>query len=151
VAKIEQVTGDFRSLLITSLAIATVSFGLPFLRPPGAADLAIRFSLLLALVWIALIVFAFVKYRTRALWCLFGLPFISYWFVVLSSIATACAQSSDSGPYTESGLHPVRNLLGWYLEHGHHRPREGDQGHEHRARNCRRGSPHEGIDIRGPL
>jgi hypothetical protein len=98
VAKIEQVTDDFRSLLITSLAIATVSFGLPFLRPPGAADLAIRFSLLLALVWIALIVFAFVKYRTRALWCLFGLPFISYWFVVLPSIAAACAQNIKNCP-----------------------------------------------------
>ena len=97
-AKIEQVTDDFRSLLITSLAIATVSFGLPFLRPPGAADLAIRISLLLALVWIALIVFAFVKYGTRALWCLFGLPFISYWFVVLSSIAAACAQNIKNCP-----------------------------------------------------
>jgi hypothetical protein len=102
VTKIEQVTNDFRSLLITSLAIATVSFGLPFLRPPGAADLAIRFSLLLALVWIALIVSAFVKYGTRALWCLFGLPFISYW------LCGALFDSSRVRPeYQELSLMPL--------------------------------------------
>ncbi len=92
VAKLEQLTADFRSLLITSFAIAAVCFGLPFLALPNE-DVAIRFSLLLALVWIALVVFAFVRYGSRALWCLFGLPLTSYWFVVLHSIVAACRQN----------------------------------------------------------
>jgi hypothetical protein len=96
-AKVKQVTSCFRSLLLTSFAIATLSFGLPFLALPGA-DEAIKFSLLLALVWIALTVFAFVKYGRRALWCLFGVPFVGYWFVVLYSIASACAQNIKNCP-----------------------------------------------------
>ena len=96
-AKLEQVPRDFRSLLVTSFAMATLSFGLPFL-PFEGADAAIKFSLLLALVWIGVVVFAFVRYGSRALWCLFGLPFISYWFVVLHSIAAACAQNIKNCP-----------------------------------------------------
>jgi len=97
VAKFEQLTTDFRSLLLTSFAIAAICFGLPFLAIPST-DAAIRFSLLLALVWIALVVFAFVRYRLRAVWCLFGLPLTGYWFVVLYSIAAACAQNIKNCP-----------------------------------------------------
>jgi hypothetical protein len=75
--------------MLMSFAIATLSFGLPFLALPGA-DAVVKFSLLLALVWIALTIFAFVKYGLRALWCLLGVPFVSYWFVVVYSIASAC-------------------------------------------------------------
>jgi len=96
-AKVKGMTGTFRSLFLTSLAVATLSFGLPFLALPSETT-AIKFSLLLALVWIALIVFAFVRYRWLALWCLFASPLVGYWFVVLHSVASACAENIQNCP-----------------------------------------------------
>jgi len=97
VAKFGQVTTDFRLLLLTSFAIAAICFGFPFLAIPNQ-DAAVRFSLLLALVWIALVIFAFVRYGLRAVWCVFGLPLAGYWFVMLYSIAAACAQNLNNCP-----------------------------------------------------
>lgn len=96
-AKVNGIANNFRSLLITSFAVATLSFGLPFLALPSEAA-ALKFSLLLALFWIGLTIFSFVKYRWRALWCLFGIPRVAYWFVVLYLLASACAQNIRNCP-----------------------------------------------------
>lgn len=96
-AKMNRVTSDFRSLLLSSFAVAALSFALPFFALPTEAA-AFKFSLLLAFVWISMVVFAGVKYRWRALWLLFGVPLVGYWFVVLYSIAAACAQNIKNCP-----------------------------------------------------
>jgi hypothetical protein len=43
---------------------------------------AIKVSAVLAVFWGALILFAFTKFRKRALWFLLGTPVIVFWFFV---------------------------------------------------------------------
>lgn len=96
-AKLNCITSNFRSLLLSSFVVGTFSFGLPFLALPNEST-AFQFSLLLAFVWMVVIVFAFVKYQWRALRFLFGVPLVGYWFVVLYSIAAGCAQNIKNCP-----------------------------------------------------
>jgi hypothetical protein len=55
----------------------------PWLVRPANTDTAIKVSAVLAVLWGALILFAFTKFRNRALWFLLGTPVIVFWFFVL--------------------------------------------------------------------
>jgi len=89
---------SFRSLLAVSLLIAFLSFGIPFATEPGSIDAAIKISLLLTLLWTALLIFAFIRFKWPALWCLFGAPLTGYWLFVLYRIAFACGHNIKNCP-----------------------------------------------------
>jgi hypothetical protein len=86
------VTNNFRPLFLASLAVAAFAFTTPLLVRPGNTDTAIKVSALLAFVWGVLVLFAFTKFKRRALWFLLGTPFIVFWFFVLFLIAWGCAK-----------------------------------------------------------
>jgi hypothetical protein len=49
--------------------------------------LAVRGSAVLAASWLAIVVYAFVKFKKRGLWFLLGTPMIVFWLFVLFVIA----------------------------------------------------------------
>jgi hypothetical protein len=92
------ISNRFRSLFIASLAIAVLGIAIPFVTAPGSMDGAIKVSIFLTLVWIVLVVFAFAKFKWRALWCLVGTPLTCWWLVVLYLIASGCAHNIKNCP-----------------------------------------------------
>ena len=89
---------NFALLLLTSLVVAALAFAIPLLIGPGSRDEGIKVSALLACLWGVLILFAFAKFRRRALWFLLGTPFIGFWFFVLFLIAWGCAHNLKACP-----------------------------------------------------
>jgi hypothetical protein len=61
-------------------------------------DTAIKVSAVLAVLWGALIRFAFTKFRKRALCFLLGTPVIVFWFFVLFLIAWGSAHNIKACP-----------------------------------------------------
>jgi hypothetical protein len=96
--KIQALSNSFRTLFAASLVIATLGIGIPFVTAPGSMDAAIKLCMLLTLVWIALVIFVFTKFKWRGLWCLLGAPLTGYWFIVLYLIATGCAHNIKNCP-----------------------------------------------------
>ena len=88
--RIEYMISDFWSSFVVSLIIA--AFCLIFL--PGS----LTASALLSLVWIVLVVFAFIKFKLRAFWFLLGMPLAAYWLWVLYAIGSGCAQNVKNCP-----------------------------------------------------
>jgi hypothetical protein len=65
---------------------------------PANTDLAIRASAVLAFSWLAVVVYAFIKFKKRGLWFLLGTPLIGFWFFVLFLIAWGCAHNVRACP-----------------------------------------------------
>jgi len=97
-AKFEALSNSFRSLLLASLVIAAIGAAIPFVTTPGAMDGAIKVSMSLTMVWIVLVVFAFTKFKWRALWFLLGTPLSGWWFFVLYLIASGRAHNVKNCP-----------------------------------------------------
>jgi len=91
-------TNNFRPLLFASLAVAALAFGTPWLVGPANTDTAIKVSALLAVLWGLVVLFAFTKFKRRALWFLLGTPFIVFWFFVLFLIAWGCTHNLKECP-----------------------------------------------------
>ena len=68
--------------LVASLALAACAFGLPWLT--HFADQGI--SIIAHLAWIGLLIEAFLRFRSRALWLLLGAPLALFWPVSLAII-----------------------------------------------------------------
>jgi hypothetical protein len=85
--------GSFRSSLIVSLVIAVA-----FVTAPGAMDGAIKVSMFLTLLWAVWVVFAFTKFKWRALWLLVAMPLTGWWLIVLYLIASGCAHNIKNCP-----------------------------------------------------
>ena len=96
--KFEVLSNSFRSLFLASLVIAALGIAIPFVTAPGAMDGAIKVSMFLTLVWIVLVVFAFTKFKWRALWFLLGTPLTGWWFFVLYLIASGCGHNVKNCP-----------------------------------------------------
>ena len=94
----EKAASYFKPLLLASFAIAGATLALPLLVRPGNTDPAIKVSACLASFWGVLVMFAFWKFRRRALWFLLGTPFIGFWFFVLFLIAWGCAHNVKACP-----------------------------------------------------
>ncbi|HXJ88036.1 MAG TPA: hypothetical protein VMS18_14535 [Candidatus Binatia bacterium] len=90
VTRIEGAIGNLWSLFAVSLVIA----GLGFIF----FDAAPKVSALLTLVWIAVVIPAFTKFKRRAFWLLLGTPLVGYWFVVVYVIASGCSQNIKNCP-----------------------------------------------------
>jgi len=87
-----------KSQFAVSLGIALLACFLPYLFSPGSRDSFIRYSLGLALVWLVLLLVAFIRYRSRSLWFLLGLPFAFYWPFMLLMLAWNCARNLRQCP-----------------------------------------------------
>lgn len=85
-----KIVSNFASAFATSLVMAALSFIFFFDAP--------RLSLVLTLVWIAIVFFAFTKFKLRAFWFLLGTPLAGYGFFVLYRIAAGCAQNVKNCP-----------------------------------------------------
>jgi hypothetical protein len=79
----------FRQLLAISLGLAILAFVIPLSVRPARLDLAIRASAFLAASWLAMVVYALIKFKKRGLWFLLSTPVIGFWFFVLFLIAGA--------------------------------------------------------------
>jgi hypothetical protein len=90
--------GSFRSSLIVSLVIAVLGIAVAFVTAPGAMDEAIKVSMFLTLLWAVWVVFAFPKFKWRALWFLVGMPLTGWWLIVLYLIASGCAHNIKNCP-----------------------------------------------------
>jgi hypothetical protein len=64
---VKALSSSFRSAFLVSLVIAVLGIAVPFVTAPGAMDGAIRVSMLLTLMWVGWVVFAFTKFKLRAL------------------------------------------------------------------------------------
>jgi hypothetical protein len=91
-------TKAFRPLLAISLGLALVAFIAPLAVRPAMMDLAIRASAFLAASWLAMVVYALIKFKKRGLWFLLGTPLIGFWFFVLFLIAWGCAHNVSACP-----------------------------------------------------
>jgi hypothetical protein len=87
-----------RKLLAISLGLAILAFVTPLAVKPATTDLAIRASAVLAASWLALVVYAFIKFGKRGLWFLLGTPLIGFWFFALFLIAWGCAHTVRACP-----------------------------------------------------
>src|SRR4051794_21888105 len=96
--KMQSLSTSFRTLFVASLAIAALGIAVPFVTAPGSMDAAIKFCMLLTLVWIVLVIFVFTKFKWRGLWCLLGAPLTGYWCIVLYLIASGCAHNIKNCP-----------------------------------------------------
>ena len=88
----------FKRLLVVSLVLATLTFIMPWAAGPATRDLAIRVSLAVAVGWLAILVYAVVRFKSRALWLLLGTPLVGFWFFVLFLIAWGCAHNLKACP-----------------------------------------------------
>ena len=92
------ITTAFRPLLLFSLALATLALVTAWAVQPASTDLAVRGSWVLAASWLAIVVYAFVKFKKRGLWFLLGTPMIVFWLFVLFVIAWGCAHNVRACP-----------------------------------------------------
>ena len=60
----------FRPLFLISLALAILAFVTPLAGRPASTDSAIKASAVMAATWIAIVVYAFAKFKKRGLWFL---------------------------------------------------------------------------------
>jgi hypothetical protein len=88
----------FRKLVAISLGLAILALVTPLAVKPASTDLAIRASAVLAALWLAVVVYAFIKFGKRGLWFLLGTPLIGFWFFVLFLIAWGCAHNVRACP-----------------------------------------------------
>jgi hypothetical protein len=88
----------FRPLLLISFGLALLAFVTPWAVRPANTDPAIRASAVLAFSWLAVVVYAFIKFKKRGLWFLLGTPLIGFWFFVLFLIAWGCAHNVRACP-----------------------------------------------------
>jgi hypothetical protein len=79
-------------------SVAALAFGPAWLVRSANTDTAIKVSAVLAVLSGVLILFAFTKFRKRALWFLLGTPVIVFWFFVLFLIAWASAHNIKACP-----------------------------------------------------
>jgi len=91
-------TKGFRSLLLTSFGFAILaSVTLSVVRPANA-DSAVRASAAVAVFWVAIVVYAFIRFKKRGLWFLLGTPLVVFWFFLLFVIAWGCAHNVGACP-----------------------------------------------------
>jgi hypothetical protein len=95
---INMATKAFRPLFLISLGIAILVFVTPLAVRPATRDLAILASAVLAASWVAIVAYAFIKFRKRGLLFLIGTPLILFWFFVLFVIAWGCAHNVRACP-----------------------------------------------------
>ena len=88
----------FKPLFLISLGLALLAVVMPMAVRPANTDLAIRASAILAASWIAIVVYAFAKFKKRGFWFLLGTPLIVFWFFVLFLIAWGCAHNLKACP-----------------------------------------------------
>jgi hypothetical protein len=86
-------TKAFRRLFLISLGLAILAVVTPLAVRPASTVLAIRASALVAASWVAIVVYAFIKFKKLGLWFLLGTPLIVFWFFALFVIAWGCAHS----------------------------------------------------------
>ena len=75
---------SLRSTILTSLVVAAASSVIPYKFHPHAALVVVEYSL--SVIWLALVVYAVVKYRFRGLWVLIGLLPLVAWMLHLALI-----------------------------------------------------------------
>jgi hypothetical protein len=80
------------------LVIALLALVTPMTMRAANTDVAIKASAVLAAFWIAIVVFAFAKFKMRAIWFLLGTPLICFWLFVLFLIAWGCAHTVKACP-----------------------------------------------------
>jgi hypothetical protein len=95
---INMATKPFRQLFLISLGLAILAVVTPLAVRPASTDVAIRVSVLVAASWVAIVVYAFIKFKKRGLWFLLGTPLIVFWFFVLFVIAWGCAHNVKACP-----------------------------------------------------
>jgi hypothetical protein len=83
----------FKPLFLISLGLALLAVVMPMAVRPANTDLAIKASAVLAASWVAIVVYAFAKFKKCGLWFLLGTPLIGFWFFVLFVIAWGCAHN----------------------------------------------------------
>lgn len=98
VSKVEALSKTFRSSFVVSLVIAVLGIAVPFVTAPGAMDGALKVCMFLTALWIIWVLFAFTKFKWRALWFLLGTPLTGWWLVVLYLIASGCAHNIKNCP-----------------------------------------------------
>jgi hypothetical protein len=86
-------TKGFKPLFLISLGLALLAFVTPWAVRPASIVLAIRASAVLAASWVAIVVYAFIKFKKRGLWLLIGTPVIVFGFFMLFVIAWGCAHN----------------------------------------------------------
>jgi hypothetical protein len=82
----------FRRLLLASLAVALLTFLMQWLAGTGNVSIgtAVKGSAIFSLLWTAIVVLSFIKFKRRGLWLLLGMPFTFYWIFLLFLIAYRC-------------------------------------------------------------
>jgi len=95
---VNMVINAFRPLFLISLALAILAFVTPLAVRPGSMESAIKASAVLTASWVAIVVYAFAKFKRRGLWFLLGTPLIGFWFFVLFVIAWGCAHNMKACP-----------------------------------------------------
>jgi hypothetical protein len=69
----------FRILLATTLTVAVLGWGAPWVRMPLDVHNMLWISLPLAGVWLLMVAASFVRLKLKALWLLAGAPLAFYW------------------------------------------------------------------------
>src|SRR6266536_2494599 len=91
----------FKRLLLVSIALATLAFIMPWAAGPATRDLAIRVSMVLVVGWLAIVVYALIRFGRLGLWFLLGTPLVVFWLFVLFMIAWGCALSRHAREVNE--------------------------------------------------
>lgn len=84
--------------VLLSLATGLLGALLPWAFQGHPSDATIRVSLVLAIVWVLGLLAALIRYRSKGLWFLAGLPFAMYWPFVLFMLAWGCARDFHQCP-----------------------------------------------------
>lgn len=86
-----------RQMLGLSLVMAIAGFALPFpWMSPGAFGTLFKVSLLPAACRLIVFIASLVKFRTRGLWLVLGLPLALYWPVWYLQVMAACHRVTAS-------------------------------------------------------
>jgi len=81
--------------VLLSFGIGLIACLFPYLF---RTDAFILISLSLTLSWLVCLVAALIRYRTRGLWFLVGLPFVLYWPTGLVLMTLACRHNVRACP-----------------------------------------------------
>lgn len=73
--------GKSRILFLISIGLAGVALATIIAAPQGY-----MISVVIVALWIALVLYALVKFKVRGLWFLIGAPLIILWFVFLLAV-----------------------------------------------------------------
>jgi hypothetical protein len=88
---------SFRALLVGSLVVAGIALAAPWMLRYAGFMTSLKASMLLALLWSIVVLFALLRYRKRGFWLLLGAPVALYWSFVFAWVAWNC--SHDLKPF----------------------------------------------------